>query len=337
VDLAQRITPWAARGRSLALPLAVSFFAAMRRLEQRMLAAEYIAEEDAKLRQSWAAIAPEVLDGYLVSGYQNPRINAQSILARHYLIRELFGDEFDALMKDEMAFCAEANEAIRVRAQELGVTMGQFTATAKSRAVAEVCQVIADREDTYERRWSQALKGRTAPTLKVLELACGSANDYRYFDSYGIAAFLDYTGIDLNEDNIANARRRFPGVRFEQGSMLDLPYDTASVDYVLAFDIFEHLSLQAMERAMAEAVRVTRRGLLVAFFIMTSAREHKEQPRADYHWNVLSAPRIRALAATSFSAVDLVQIQPHLEAEYGFAHYYNVNAWSLFADGRRRR
>ncbi len=336
MGLAGRIAPKGTRRRTVAKEQAARFFAAMRRVEQRMLAEEYIAEENTKLRQSWAAITPDVLDTYLISGYQNPRINAQSILARHYLIRQLFGDDFDALMKDELAFCVEANEAIRVRAEQLGVTMGQFTAKAKRDAVAEVCQVIADREDTYERRWHEALADRTAPKLKVLELACGSANDYRYFDSYGLARFLDYTGIDLNDNNIDNARKRFPGVRFDQGSMLDLPYESGSFDYVLAFDIFEHLSLQAMEHAIAEAVRVTRRGFLVAFFIMTSALEHKEQPRGDYHWNVLSVHRIRELMEKSFTSVDLVEIKPYLASEFGFEHSYNRYAWSLFADGRRR-
>ena len=185
----------------------------MRRLEQRMLAGEYIAKEQKQLKKSWAGHAPEVLDQYLVSGYQNPRINAQSILARHFIIRRLFADEFDALMKDELAFCVEANDAIRRRASELGVTIQAYTDPKKRAQVAEVCQVIADREDTFERRWREALADRTAPPLKVLEFACGSANDYRFFDSYGLAKFLDYTGVDLNENNIDNARKRFPGVR----------------------------------------------------------------------------------------------------------------------------
>jgi ubiquinone/menaquinone biosynthesis C-methylase UbiE len=156
-----------------------------------------------------------------------------------------------------------------------------------------VCSVIADREDTYERLWSQTLATQTAPKLKVLELACGSANDYRYFDSYGLARFLVYTGIDLNEKNVVNAKKRFPGVRFDQGSILDLPYESSSFDYVTAFDIFEHLSLQAMEHAMAQAVRVTKRGFLVAFFIMADVPGHTERPKETYHWNELSADQIR--------------------------------------------
>jgi ubiquinone/menaquinone biosynthesis C-methylase UbiE len=308
----------------------------MRRLEQRMLAGEYVAKEQKQLEKSWARHAPEVLDQYLVSGYQNPRINAQSILARHYLIRRLFGDEFNALMKDEVAFCVEANDAIRQRAAELGVTIQVYTDPVKRARVAEVCRVIADREDTFEKRWREVLADRTAKPLKVLEFACGSANDYRFFDSYGLAKFLDYTGVDLNRSNIDNARKRFPGVRFEQGSILGLPYESGSFDYVIAFDIFEHLSLRAMEHAMAEAVRVAREGFLVAFFIMVDQPEHTERPKGDYHWNELSAPRVRAAMEKHFGSVDLIHVRTFLAEQYGFKHYYNVRAWSLFADGRGR-
>jgi len=334
VRLVEKLAPRGSRQRAIARKQAVRFFASMRRLEQRMRTEKYIAKEQKQLEKSWARHTPEVLDQYLVSGYQNPRINAQSILARHYLIRRLFGDEFDALMKDELAFCAEANDAIRQRAAELGVTIRAYTDPVKRAEVAEVCRIIADREDTFEKRWREVLADRTAEPLKVLEFASGSANDYRFFDSYGLAKFLDYTGIDLNRTNIDNARKRFPGVRFEQGSILDLPYDSGSFDYVIAFDIFEHLSLQAMEHAMAEAVRVAREGLLVAFFIMVDQPEHTERPKGDYHWNELSAPRIRAAMEKHFGSVDLVDVRAFLAEQYGFKHYYNVKAWSLFASNR---
>ena len=54
--------------------------------------------------RAWAYRPPEILDTYLVSGYQNPRINVQSILVRHFLTRRLFGDEFDQLMDEEIRF-----------------------------------------------------------------------------------------------------------------------------------------------------------------------------------------------------------------------------------------
>jgi ubiquinone/menaquinone biosynthesis C-methylase UbiE len=335
VGLVGKLAPRGSRRREFARQQALKFFASMHRVERRVQAEENIAKEEKRLKKAWATHAPEVLDQYLVTGIHNPRINAQSILARHYLIRRLFGDEFEALMKEELAFCAEADEAIRRRAAELGVTIGVYTDPVKRAQVAEVSKVIADSEDRFEKRWREVLAERTAKPLKVLELACGSANDYRFFDSYGLARFLDYTGIDLNQNNIDNARKRFPGVRFEQCSILDLPYDSASFDYVIAFDIFEHLSLQAMERAMAEAVRIAREAFLVGFFIMVDGPAHTERPKGNYHWNELSAPRIRAAMEKHFSSVELIRLKTLIAEQYGYQNYGNGRAWSMFADGRK--
>jgi ubiquinone/menaquinone biosynthesis C-methylase UbiE len=288
--------------------------------------------ESARLRRSWARIPAGTLDEYLVSGYQNPRINAQSILARHFLVRTLFGSEFDALMHEELEFCVETNAALRKRATELDVTMRQFISPDRRADVKTVCEVIADREDTFEKKWADALRGRTAGPLEVVEFACGSANDYRFFDSYGIAPSLDYTGIDLNDDNIANARRRFPDVRFKTGSILGLPYPDRSFDYVLAFDIFEHLSLEAMDQAMREAMRLASKGIVIGFFLMVDRPEHNVRPRGSYHWNELSAGRIRELLATEFPSVTLTHIPTLLKTEYAAEHSYNPKAWSAIAE-----
>jgi ubiquinone/menaquinone biosynthesis C-methylase UbiE len=291
-------------------------------------------DEEGKLKQSWASYSPETLEAYLVSGYQNPRINAQSIIARHFFIRQLFGSELDELMQEELRFCVDANEAIRRRAAEMGVTMGAFTNADKRADVERVCAVIADREQVFERRWRDALAAKSAGPTSVLELACGSANDYRSLANYGIARFLDYTGVDLNDKNIANAKARFSGVDFEVGSILDLPYDDGSFDYVLAFDIFEHLSLSAMEQAMSEAMRLARKGLVFAFFIMTDAPEHNERPKRSYHWNELSASRIEETLREAFPFIQSWHIPTFLEQNFDYGHYYNKKAYTIIAQRR---
>jgi ubiquinone/menaquinone biosynthesis C-methylase UbiE len=235
-------------------------------------------------------------------------------------------------MREELEFCVETNAALRQRAAELGVKMGQFTAPEKRAAVKQVCEVIADREDTFEKKWSEALRDRTAKPLRVLEFACGSANDYRFLESYGIAAGLDYTGIDLNDDNIQNARQRFPDVKFEAGSILSLPYADESFDYVLAFDIFEHLSLDAMEQAMKEAMRLAKKGIVIAFFIMVDKPEHNVRPKGTYHWNELSADKIRELLQTKFPSVTMTHLRTFLKEEYAAEHSYNFKAWTAIAE-----
>lgn len=293
--------------------------------------------EEAKLRGVWSAYDPEILEVYLVTGYQDPRLNAQSILARHTLVRAVFGGRFEELMREELAHAAELNDAIRLRAKELGVPLTATMNRERLALVRQAMEVIADRVDVFADRWRSVLASEQAPPVRVVEFACGSANDYRSFADYGIARFLDYTGIDLNQTNIANAKHRFPGVDFRVGSILSLAEPDASVDYVIGFDILEHLSLQAMGTVLTTAIRMARHGLYFAFFRMDEQAEHQEVPRGQYHYNLLSAPMMRRYAQERYTKVQLVHIASMFKQEYGFAysHEYNRRAYSLIAEGPR--
>lgn len=192
------------------------------------------------LARTWARYNAADLDEYLISGYQDPRINAQSILARHFLVDELFGaDEFTDLKRRELEFAVRANAELHERAEARGVTIQVYLDAQRRAAVEEIESALEPEKAVMEGAWANALDDREATPVKVLELACGSANDYRFFDRYGLARFLDYTGVDLNPKNVENARTRFPEVNVEVGDVMALPYDNRSFDYVLAFDLFE--------------------------------------------------------------------------------------------------
>jgi SAM-dependent methyltransferase len=300
--------------------------------KRRRAAAKHRRAEEAKLKKVWAGYNPETLDVYLVTGYQDPRINAQSILARHMLVRALFGSDFDELMREELLHAVELNEAIRARAAELGIRLvnrGPETVADKAR----VCEVIADRAPIFAERWRTALAGREAAPLSVLEFACGSANDYRAFDDYGIARFLDYTGIDLNDTNIDNAKRSFPDINFRVDSILSLPEADHSIDYVIGFDILEHLSPAAKRTAMDAAVRICRRGVHFAFFRMDEIPDDILKPVRKYHINTLSAPRMRDYMNERFGSTYLVNILALLKRDFGAEHSYNGRAFTLTAEG----
>jgi ubiquinone/menaquinone biosynthesis C-methylase UbiE len=286
------------------------------------------------LRRAWSLGSSEMLDRYLVSGYQNPRLNLQSVLLRHALIGHLFGSQFDQLMEEEVRFAVSLNEALRVRGRELGVTMGSYLDPEKSADVQRVEQVIADRQGELEARWRAALAGRSVARISVLEFACGSANDYRTFDAYGLAPYLEYLGIDLTAKNVENARRRFPDARFEVGDILELPYADDSFDFVIASDIFEHLSPDGMERALDEAARMARRGGLLTFFNMAEQPQHDVQQKRAYYWNRLSRPLIEERLRRHFSSVIVTPIAAWLRDEHGYAHSYNRHAYTIQAVGR---
>jgi len=283
------------------------------------------------LSRTWTSRSAAMLDRYLVSGYQNPRINVQSILLRHFLIERIGVTDSEELMDRELRHATELNEVLRLRAAELGVRMGSYLNPARNAAVRRVDEAIVDRDGALMQPWRDRLASATAVPVSVLEVACGSANDYRAFAECGLAARIDYRGIDLSEKNVANARRRFPSVAFDVGDVRDLPFDDEEHDYVVASDLFEHLPISGMERALSEAMRVARRGLALTFFNMHEGPEHEVRPTRLYHWNRLSRPLIEERLRRRFPSIRVVPIAAWLSDRYGYAHSYNPRAYSIFA------
>ncbi len=286
------------------------------------------------LERTWGTGSAAMLDAYLVSGHQNPRINLQSVIERHFLIARAFGVEAPELMEREVAFAIELNEILRRRAKELGVRMGSYRNPIKHAAVRRVDAAIAGREHEMLELWHARLADAPIDErLKVIEFACGSANDYRAFVEAGIAPHLDYLGVDISPKNVANARRRHPEARFEVRDVLQLPYADGAFDYVIASDLFEHLSLEAMERALDRAAGLAREGLILTFFNMADVPDHEIHPLRAYHWNRLSQPLIvERLRAHGFTAITSVPIASWLKRTHGYAHSYNRHAWTVFAE-----
>jgi len=82
-----------------------------------------------------------------------------------------------------------------------------------------------------------------------------------------LAAVGGQAGLDLEEHNIELARILNPEADFKVGNVLSLPYEDDSFDTVLLPEILEHLNWDSGEvfRAIDEATRVARKGLLITF------------------------------------------------------------------------
>jgi len=61
-------------------------------------------QETELLTRSWMQHDAAMLASYLVSSVEDPRLNIQSILTRHWLITMLFGERFAALRHEELRF-----------------------------------------------------------------------------------------------------------------------------------------------------------------------------------------------------------------------------------------
>lgn len=314
------------------------------------------------LVRSWSQYDRDTLRDYLVRDVEDPRINVQSILTRHFLIERLFGEQFADLMEHELRFGLVTNWLLKllkksVSASQLqavldGLLAGEDEATKVPRYISEtfatlalpnyICDLLnwAPVEttgvpipeylvSTFQTIWREVLEGEQAQRISVLEPACGSANDYRFIDAYGIARLLDYTGFDLCEKNVFNAKQMFPEARFKVDNALEISEEDKAFDYCFVHDLFEHLSIEAMEVAISEICRVTRQGLCIGFFNMHDGDEHIVRSIDDYHWNKLSVTKMKTIFERHASVVEVIHIGTFLLSQFGCGDAHNKGAYTF--------
>lgn len=322
----------------------------------------FIQQENAQLRQTWERYSAEHLDTYLVAGVEDPRINIQSILTRAFLADALFPERFTALIHEELRFgtvllwllaqfqTGADREALREAiCFDPAPHIPPFVAEAARWLATDACplphyiemaldtptemepdQLLSSRaRGVFSAVWHKELAGLTAPRLRVFEAACGSANDYRAFYDHGLAALLDYSGLDISEKNITNALAHFPDVAFRAGSILDSGLPDAAFDFVFAHDLLEHLSGPGVATALAEMVRLARREVWVHLFNTKPDGDHDIIPKEQYHWNRLSLAALRAAGCALGCSVEVIEIAPLLEHKFGLREYYNPHAATL--------
>jgi ubiquinone/menaquinone biosynthesis C-methylase UbiE len=314
-----------------------------------------------------------MLRDYLVAGVEDPRLNLQSILSRHYLIRALAGDRFDPLMRQEYRFSAVMNwllaatkppgaaetgamilHGLKRGADNVeGIEIPQFALETFAslplqigaltvpnyieKSLVSLDQPAGGLElDTFCAIWREAIGGwaaiggpEAASRLSVIEPACGSANDYRFIEACGLAAHLDYTGFDLCERNVENARLCCPRAKFLHGNVFQIEAADRSFDLCFVHDLFEHLSLEGLATAVRELCRVTRLGICAGFFQMHEMPEHVVREVDEYHWNTLSMEKSRELFMNEGFQCRVVHIGSFLKAETGCDQTHNPNAYTL--------
>ena len=91
---------------------------------------------------------------------------------------------------------------------------------------------------------------------RFLDAGCGTGLNLEHLARRGRAA-----GIDVSEDAVAFCRRR--GVRVVRGSVLELPFEDASLDGVVSFDVLYHAWVTDDRAAVREVARVLRPGGMV--------------------------------------------------------------------------
>jgi ubiquinone/menaquinone biosynthesis C-methylase UbiE len=88
----------------------------------------------------------------------------------------------------------------------------------------------------------------------VLEVGCSSGNDLKLFSRE-----TDVNGIDNNEDAIRKAQQDFPDFKFKVASIVDIPYEDASMDFVYTRNTLNYIPDEEMKKSFDELFRVSRK------------------------------------------------------------------------------
>ncbi|MEV0394028.1 class I SAM-dependent methyltransferase [Polymorphospora rubra] len=136
------------------------------------------------------------------------------------------------------------------------------------------------RTDMDERPLDRALlaafaeRVRATGNLSVADVGCGPGRVTILLDRLGLDAF----GVDLSPGMVAVARRTYPGLRFEVGSMLALDLPDASLGGLLAYYSIIHVPWELRPAVFAEFRRVLAPGgqLMLAFQVGDDRNDHTE-------------------------------------------------------------
>ena len=189
---------------------------------------------------------------------------------------------------------------------------------------------LTNPEPSQERHTHEyAIRNTQYAALSALEPGCGSANDYRFVEAAGLTPLLRYSGIDLCEKNIENARLLFPSADFRIGNVFEIDAADKAFDVCFFHDLLEHLSMDGLKTAVKEICRVTRHSICAGFFQMHRMEDHVIREMDEYHLNTLSVSRICELFEANGFAATAISVAGFLKERFRCEFTHNPNAYTL--------
>jgi SAM-dependent methyltransferase len=113
---------------------------------------------------------------------------------------------------------------------------------------------------------------------KILDVGCGLGGFWGYLKDQKIRA--DYTGVDLFPNVIREAKRAYPGIKFEARNLLAMPFDSQKYDYSFLSGVFNvkvRDNIRYMKAVLNSVLQQTRKA--VAFNVLNSEAGIKESNR----------------------------------------------------------
>jgi len=144
-------------------------------------------------------------------------------------------------------------------------------------AIAELYAI--DYADELSRKsFDRELLGRfaelTGQGARVCDLGCGPGHLARYLSGLGV----DAMGVDVSSAMVGVARRLNPGLEFQQGDMLRLPFSDRSFSGIAAFYSIIHIERRRVTDALQEMYRVLEsEGHLLLSFHIGEGEIHRDE------------------------------------------------------------
>jgi ubiquinone/menaquinone biosynthesis C-methylase UbiE len=153
------------------------------------------------------------------------------------------------------------------------------------------------------------MTGRNQRDLRGLDVGCGTGRLLAFL--HDAWPGLRLTGIDLSVPYLAEARRligRTARVKLIEGAAEKLPFDDASVDFIVSSFLLHELPQQVRDKVLAEMARVLKRDGLV---VLVDSIQRGDQPEWD----------------------GLIDLFPHYFHEPYYAEYANgsIETWGKAA------
>lgn len=145
------------------------------------------------------------------------------------------------------------------------------------------------------------------PNDRILEIGFGEGYGSEIVEPW----VGEYVGVEVDLESVTHAAEKYqrPAASFVQYGGTTIPFDGASFDLVIAFQVIEHV--RDPEAFLGEARRVTRTDGSV--LIVTPNRNHRvddgERPWNRYHVREFSPAELDSLMRRVFEIVELFGIQ----------------------------
>lgn len=156
----------------------------------------------------------------------------------------------------------------------------------------------------------------------VLNVGFGSANFEKIFFS-NTSEIISWYGIDISKKSVDAAKKLFPRANFKVGSVENLQFKNETFDYVLAFEVLEHIQPSHILVVLKELKRVLKKGgkLLLSVPINEGL---EEMLKNNYNPNAhLRDYTVELIIAELVIAGFIIK---HKRTFYAFSKYYKLKS-----------